>query len=199
HHSNFELMVQLPANFPEIQEFETHLWHNTIQVDFQIYQQYLECVNQLKSQDFSLNLSPVQKQEVSSYEEWIPNLRNPEDLYLAYTEQWDKLTYGARELAAYDLQALPVIPDLEQTAFNAYVGILLLQKPVIQKVDQWVKTPHRFGAIRDLLASLPCAVTPNFNAERAWQTLMRWLLYFLPSRYALSVPNHSEIFYRINS
>lgn len=76
--------------------------------------------------------------------------------------------------------------------------LFLLQKPIIQQIDNFVTTPKRFGAVRDFLASLPCANLPNFNPERAWQTLMRWLLYFLPSRYALSVPNHSEVFYRIN-
>ncbi len=77
------------------------------------------------------------------------------------------------------------------------MGILLLEKPIIQQIDNFVKTPQRFGAIRDFLESLLCMNLPNFNPERAWQTLMRWLLYFLPSRYALSVPNYSEVFYRI--
>ena len=77
------------------------------------------------------------------------------------------------------------------------MGILLLEKPIIQEIDNFVQIPRRFGAVRDFLASLLCANIPNVNPERAWQTLMRWLLYFLPSRYALSVPNYSEVFYRI--
>jgi hypothetical protein len=75
----------------------------------------------------------------------------------------------------------------------------LLQKPIIQRVDSFVKTPQRFGAVKNLLNSLPCVANPHFNAERAWQTLMRWLLYFLPNRYALSVPNYSEVFYQIKT
>ena len=36
--------------------------------------------------------------------------------------------------------------------------------------------------------------------RKYWEkTLMRWLLYFLPNRYALSVPNYSEVFYRIKT
>ncbi len=97
------------------------------------------------------------------------------------------------------MRSLPIIPNLSQKTFKAYIGTLLLQKPIIQKVDSFVQTPQRFGAVKNLLNSLPCAANPHFNAERAWQTLMRWLLYFLPNRYALSVPNYSEVFYRIKT
>ena len=96
------------------------------------------------------------------------------------------------------MRSLPIIPNLSQKIFKAYVGTLLLQKPIIQAVDSFVKTPQRFGAVKDFLNSLPCNKINGFSAERAWQTLMRWLLYFLPNRYALSVPNYSEVFYRKN-
>jgi hypothetical protein len=92
---------------------------------------------------------------------------------------------------------LRVIPNLPPKAFKVYIGTILLQHPLIRQVDAFVETPQRFGAVRDLIATFPCGSHPEFNANRAWQTLMRWLLYFLPERYALSVPNHSEIFYRM--
>ncbi len=130
---------------------------------------------------------------------WLPTLRNPEDLYIAYCGQTEKLSTASKIAALTELRSLTIIPNLSQKVFQAYIGTLLLQKPIIQKVDTFVKTPQRFGAVRDLLASLPCANLPDFDAERAWQTLMRWLLHFLPNRYALSVPNYSEVFYRIKT
>ena len=128
---------------------------------------------------------------------WLPTLRNPEDLYIVYCGQTEKLSTASKTAALIDLRSLPVISNLSQKVFQAYIGTLLLQKPIIQKVDSLVKTPQRFGAVKNLLNSLPCSNNLHFNAERAWQTLMRWLLYFLPNRYALSVPNYSEVFYRI--
>jgi len=132
-------------------------------------------------------------------EAWLPTLRNPEDLYLAYSGQQEKLTTASREAATSDLRSLPTISNLPRAAFEACIAALLLQKPIVQQVDAFVETPQRFGAVRDLLASLPCASLSNFDADRAWQTLMRWLLHFLPHRYALSVPNYSEIFYRVKT
>ncbi|WP_052330778.1 hypothetical protein [Rivularia sp. PCC 7116] len=165
-----------------------------------IYKEYLTRINQIENQNipleqlrFSVDLSL----DIVSNENWIPTLRNPEELYLAYSGKEDKLTAIARNHAINDLKYLNIIPNLNQNNFNAYVGIKLLEKPIIQKIDKFVQVPQRFGVVRDFLASLLSANLPNLNPERAWQSLMRWLLYFLPSRYALSVPNYSEVFYRI--
>ena len=197
---NLELLVQLPANHSLLPEFERELFKKCIQVDAQLYQEYLTIVSQVKNQDISideLDLTIDSSLYIYNNENWIPNLRNPEELYLAYSGKTDKLTAIARNNAINDLKYLNIVPNLNQNNFNAYVGIKLLEKPIIQKVDIFVQIPQRFGAVRDFLASLLSANLPNLNPERAWQTLMRWLLYFLPSRYALSVPNYSEVFYRI--
>jgi len=194
---NLELLVQLPASNSSLPQFEQELLENSIQVDTQIYQQYLGIINQINTSIDDIKLTDDWPSDILKYENWIPSLRNPKELYLAYSGKEDQLTSIGRETAINDLRFLNILPNLNQNNFNAYVGILLLQKPIIQQVDNFVKTPQRFGAVRDFLASLPCAECPLFNSERAWQTLMRWLLYFLPSRYALSVPKHSEVFYRI--
>jgi len=72
----------------------------------------------------------------------------------------------------------------------------LLQKPVVQEIDEFVDTSKRFGAVRDFLRTLPCAKNEDFDATGAWQTLMRWLLYFLEDRYRQYEANYSEIFVR---
>lgn len=94
--------------------------------------------------------------------------------------------------------AFDVPTYLTKAAFNAYVGSLLLQMPIVQRVDKMVRTPQRFGSVVKLLGSIACASTPEFNSDYSWQTLMRWLRYFLPNRHTLSVPNYSEIFYRVD-
>jgi len=198
---NLELLVQLPNNHPSLQLFEQELWSNSIQVNSQLYEQYLNLINQLKNQIFPINKQslPIESDlDIAINNIWLPTLRNPEELYLAYSGKFEKLTTIARETAINDLNFLPIYSHLNQTSFNNYIGILLLQKPIIKQIDNFVTIPQRFGAVRDFLVSLPCANLPNFNPERSWQTLMRWLLYFLPLRYTLSIPNHTEVFYRIN-
>jgi hypothetical protein len=132
-----------------------------------------------------------------SVDAWLPTLRNPEDLYLAYSGKEKELSDIARTSAIEDLSMLPIPEKLARKDFESLVGIILIQMPIIHQVDTFVVIPQRFGAVRDLLSSLPCANNPEFDADRAWQTLMRWLRHFLTTRYKLSVPHYSEIFCRV--
>lgn len=204
--SNLELLVELPAETEELQAFEEELLRGCIQVDQNLFNQVAETVTLLKEQFPQSNQLTDEGNQVklflnfdntfSNY--WLPTLRNPGCLYLAYSEQWEKLTISTQEAANQDLMAFPLPNNLSEDIFNSYMGILILQKSIVQEVDNFVKTPQRFGAVKNLILYLNENKSENFNATRCWQTLMRWLLYFLPNRYATSVPNYSEIFYRID-
>ncbi len=204
---NLELLVPLPANNAQLLDFEEELFAGSVQVDQAIFAQMQLAVQLLGEQYpkiLPLEASPQfeseeESQEAIATDAWLPTLRNPEDLYLAYSGRSEKLSTVSREAALLDLSVFPMPPDLPKAAFQVYVGSLLLQKPIIRQVDVLLSTPQRFGAVTDLLSSLACSQSPNFDADRAWQTLMRWLRYFLPNRYALSVPNHSEVFGRVKS
>lgn len=199
---NLELLVPLPADTSQLQAFEAELLTGCIEVDEGLYQQISNTVQLLKEESFpAIAAEPTLEHSDIPADEpiasWLPTLRNPEELYLAYSGQWERLTTVAKDAAAQDLRFLRVIPNLPPKAFKAYIGTLLLQHPLIRQVDAFVETPQRFGAVRNLIATFPGRSHPEFNANRAWQTLMRWLLYFLPQRYTLSVPRHSEVFHRI--
>ncbi|MBD2069789.1 hypothetical protein H6F93_20115 [Leptolyngbya sp. FACHB-671] len=204
---NLELLVPLPTNNAQLLEFEKELFAGSIQVDQAIFAQMQLAVQLLGEQYpkiLPLEASPQleseeESQEAIATDAWLPTLRNPEDLYLAYSGRSEELSTASREAALLDLGAFPMPPDLPKAAFQVYVGSLLLQKPIVRQVDLLLSTPQRFGAVTDLLFSLACSQSPNFDADRAWQTLMRWLRYFLPNRYTLSVPNHSEVFGRVKS
>jgi len=203
--SNFELLVPILANNPLLKVFELELFKGCSQVDDSLFNQVLQVVQFFAEN--RVNLAPPQSDETNaildeieapsqSAHMWLPTLRHPEKLYLAYSGNLEALTNTAKIMALSDLQALSIPPGLPRPIFERYVGTLLLQRPIIRKVDEFVITPQRFGAVRDLLASLPCANISNFDARQAWQTLMRWLRYFLPDRYGLIVPRHSEVFFR---
>ena len=204
--SNLELLVPMPANDRQLATFETELFIGCIKVDDSLFDQVSQAVNLLTEQKIyvtpeqnlipDLILDEIGALPQVSVDTWLPMLRHPEKLYIAYSGQEESLSTTAKITAISDLLALSVPQGLPKSVFEAYVGILLLQKPIIHKVDEFVITPQRFGAVRDLLASLPCANNSDFNASEAWQTLMRWLSYFLPDRYYLTVPHHSEVFSR---
>jgi len=206
---NLELLIPAASNNPILQSFEQELTRKMIQVDDDLYEQMKLTVEHfLHSQGSTVAITdddyyPTQSKDDMDacpvdFDQWIPTLRRPEYLFFAYTGQKNRLTEISWNLAHNDLQVLHIPNYLTKDAFNTYVGALLLQMPIIKHIDEFVRVPQRFGAVVNLLKSLPCANDPEFHAEQSWQTLMRWLCYFLPNRYALSIPNHSEVFYRID-
>lgn len=57
-----------------------------------------------------------------------------------------------------------------------------------------LSSARRFGAVRDLLGER--LGLDREKADFAWQTIMRWLLEFLPERYERRVSNWSEVLVR---
>lgn len=201
---NFELMIAVNSDDDELKNFEHQLFNNCIKVDQVLFNLYQSAIIEQKAllplkldtnslSDFNKRYSNNQ----DIIKNWLPTLRNPEDLYLAYTNEYDKLTNIASQNAIIDLSIFDLPQNLSKTLFNFYIGIQLLEKPIIQKIDNFVTNPRRFGEICDYLKKIKEEENNSFNIKIRWQTLMRWLLYFLPSRYGLSVPNYSEIFYKL--
>jgi len=194
--------LEILANTTPVTAFEEQVYANAVQVDDELYKLFktnIEAIPPLPKPDLEL---PTDIQEESlddggaviSLDQWLPTLRYPEHLYVAYCGDLDKLTSAARESALVDLSVLDIPPGLSEDIFKKTVGTLLLQMPLINKVDQLVATSQRFGAVRNYLKQQ--VKRDNFDATTAWQTLMRWLLYFLSDVYQAYKPKHSEIFTR---
>lgn len=197
--SNLELLLPYDGQSPQLIAFENQLLTGAVRVNVDIYEQMLAAVQNLPPQPELPPEPPTDiEHSVIPSAVWLPSLRHPADLYKAYMGEWERLGQSARIAAVSDLQALNLPPYLPKEQFNLYVGTMLLQMPIIQTVDAFVVEPRRFGAVKALLNSSPCRHTPNFEAGYAWQTLMRWLLYFLPERYTVSIPRHSEVFSRVH-
>lgn len=188
---NLELLISSPT----IPSFELDLFSESVLVDQDLYEQTLRAVQLLKDSHPKVNI-PLEVLYVPD-SSWLPKLRNPEDLYIAYCGNETKLSTVARDAALTDLRSLPIPKGLDRQVFEVCVGTLLLQKPVIRQIDKFLENPQRFGAVTEFMRSLPCSQTEDFDADHSWQTLMRWLRYFLSDRYNLNVPNHSEIFSKV--
>ncbi len=131
----------------------------------------------------------------SAHHSWLPSLRQPTELHLAYSGRLDDLTAAAREAALRDLGALNPPAGLALGAFTPVIAASLLQMPVIARIDELTAESQRFGAVRDLIAAE--TGLSSHEAGVAWQTTMRWLLHFLPGRYRRTVPSYSEVFVRV--
>jgi HKD family nuclease len=138
---------------------------------------------------------PSATYEVSEW--WTPSMRQPSQLYDVYAGEPDDVTRAGKEQAWEDLRHFAIQVGLSREAFEAEVAWQLFQKPVVQEINSFTESSRRFGAVRDHLKGLPCAERSNFDATRAWQTLIRWLLYFMPDEYEMDEANYSETFRRV--
>lgn len=122
---------------------------------------------------------------------WIPQLRLPSDLYVAYSDGIDALTERSGTAAAIDLAFLDLPAGLAKEPFEAVVGHRILSQPLFQKIDRFLLQPRRFGEVRRRIEELVNLERPQ--AELVWQIIMRWIFEFQPHRYSYEVHRHSEV------
>ena len=198
-HSNQELMMQTELNH-ELSSFEQAIFSKAVLVDDEAYRMcqermtdYLDSIPEPirgKSDIFEMH-DEIQK---GSGEEWMPQSRYPDSLFLAYSGLQENLSSFALGAAVADLQHFDIPNGLNEKSFRAFIGMQLLQEPIIKKVDDAVLSEYRFGEMVQKLRQY--VHDPSADMKALWQVLIRWLLYFLPERYVLKTYNYSEILER---
>lgn len=127
---------------------------------------------------------------------WLPELRNPESLWAAYLGRTESMSSIELKHAVADLYICELPDGLTQSQFEASIKSVLSQMPMIAAINELLRSPQRFGAIRDLISTRFTDEGLQRDPGEAWQAAMRWLLHFFPDTYARSVPRHSEIMIR---
>jgi len=189
---NLELLVETPWPAPELESLESLAIQGSVRATRDIQAAVL-----LASQAFERVPQEIPSPSTTSAGDvFLPRTRNPEILYRAYASPDPDLTAAATEQTDDDLRALSLPAGLSQEQFRAVVGSLLLQSPVVAFVDEMATSPRRFGEARHLLREHLAQVGVDRDVTETWQTLMRWLTYFLPGRYEVFVPRFSEVFGR---
>ena len=135
---------------------------------------------------------PADAPTVEDERRWLPMSRHPSNLFLAYTGERDRVTSAAWADAGSDLAALEVPLGLGRQSFERYVGALLLQHPTVRHLDAIARGRHRFGRQKALLAMDPRVSGSGRTPDELLQTLMRWLVHFLPDQYEITVGRYSE-------
>jgi len=151
---NLEVLIGVKANSVELNGFEARLLAGVVDVDDDLARLTQEAVDQLPvPNDFEepAQIEPIETMPLAT---WVPSLRQPEDLFMAYQGQLDVLTSVARRCAIADLNMLCVPPGLNESTFRTIVGATLLQMPIVAAVGRFITEPRRFGEVRDLLTQL---------------------------------------------
>jgi len=127
---------------------------------------------------------------------WLPTLRDPGLLFQAYVGDFDDMTTASAEESRRDLRALSLPAGLREEQFRKFVAVVMLARPPFDRLDAFLESPRVFGEVVGWIREFDGNATTRLEGQEAWQTLMRWLLYFLPLRYERRVFRHSEVMAR---
>ena len=191
---NLELLLPFSIKDNSLIEFERDVFLQSFIVTDEIYYEYFNLVEKIK-EEFP-KIIYLREDNANIYDSSFPFLRNPEELYLAYSGQLNCLTTMGKELASRDLIALNITPGLSLKAFEKYVALSLKQTKIVRILDRYLDRPRKFGEMRKEISHFLLKENIDLDSSYVWQTLMRWLIYFLPDHYSYKVFNYSEVFYR---
>jgi hypothetical protein len=204
--SNLETLIDIQNNKSGLKSFEAVLISKGLQVTDSIYESTLKSVEayKLHSKEWftppienivadgfvtaqDLNEADLFSKKNSNF--WIPVTRSPEVLYQVYAGNLDGVSKDVLVGAYLDLSHLEVPQNLNKKSFWYSVVARLELEPLIIMLDEFLSESRRFGEVRDFL-SMHDSGDPSYS----WQTIMRWLLFFMPKKYSAKVANYSEIF-----
>ena len=182
---NLELLVS--SDDDDIRSLETFLAANSTVATDEIAQEVDELAALLPTPNATIDL--VDNAAEPSI--WVPTLRIPSDLFSAYARGAESLTSVSARAAANDLFALELPGGLTHEQFDVLVRHRLRNQPLFTVINEYLTEPRRFGEMRDLLTRT--LSLSRGEAEQAWQTVVRWMLEFLPERYLHKTFRHSEV------
>ena len=194
---NLELMVSVGAETVCAKRFEEVVLRGAVQVDRDLYETVASMLKGWRagrgiSEPFVGDGAESNGLELDG---WVPLTREPADLYHVYVDpRADDLPKATREAGMRDLAVLQPPRDLREREFNIVIGVNLLAMPMVNYLDQVLSTPQRFGALRNRVRH-KLGVSER-DASRTCQTLVRWLRYFLGSRYEYRRPGYTEVIAR---
>jgi phosphatidylserine/phosphatidylglycerophosphate/cardiolipin synthase-like enzyme len=129
----------------------------------------------------------------------FPSFRSPDRLYEGYLSVRTFRDLETRTAILDDLELLSLPEGLSENDFRKKVAEALLAQPLIAAFDEFVAEPRFFGEMVEWLGSQEQFTRQDTEQRKRYlQTLIRWLIYFLPARYRLREPGYSERFGRVD-
>lgn len=181
---NLELLI--PSNGDKVSTLEQHLHAHSILATDEMAREVDAIAEMMPTVDIDEAIDQQAEARI-----WIPALRMPSDLYSAYDVGFASLASRSGDAAAADLRVLDLPVGLSQDQFYRLVGHRLRGQALFAEIDEYLKEPRRFGEMRNLVSRI--AGLDRDQSEQSWQTIMRWMLEFLPTRYSHNIFRHSEV------
>ena len=184
--ANLELITPIARTAPSIIRFEEELLAGAVPATAQDKQRLRELVDRLASQASIVIAEAADDQTTPGLlaPDWVPRTMNPEELYLVYAGDGERVSRRALHAMHDELAHLGVAPGMSEGDFRAWVAATITQTPLIRGVTQRIEEQGAMTepALEQLLAGLGVA-TSDYPAHQGLVAIQRWLDYFLPDQY----------------
>ena len=203
--SNLETLVNARAGGIDYLEFEELLALKSVKVDHDLYERTSQLVSEFKKNNQALSIPSIEniltdglitpdsiaeiEKDFTDFKVWIPVTRSPDILFDIYSGVCDLVSKDVLVGAYVDLSHMEIPANLNQSSFSRFVASRLEMEPLVIELDKFLSEARRFGELREFLSNFVAS-----DSTYHWQTVMRWLLYFIPAKYSANVANYSEIF-----
>ena len=180
---NVELLVSIPRSDSRIGAFERRVLDETTLATREQYDLLRELASRVGKAPDNVNFEDGDLKMAILPASWVPEIRNPEELYAAYVGDEDA-SFGLFRSVKSELSEMRIADGLSKAAFYTWVGEAISQTPLIRGVT---KVVDRDGQVTE--AALSKVLLDNDLTERAidvrdlLEVLGRWLTEFLPARY----------------
>lgn len=185
--SNLELLVELDARLPLLQNWETSLMANSVRVTSELRDQIAKEADQLAAQRPQRVSLDVEGDDDPN-PQWMPLCPSPEKLFRIYTGELNKgrMVSSAFELAQRDLKILGPPMGYSEAQFVRHVADRIQKLDVIQKIVSASSIGLPDAQAVDLVAEY---MDTSFTIDRgdAWKTIKRWMMHFFPEDYRIEV------------
>ena len=186
---NVELLVELPANFEGLSEWEEGLLGAAIPATQELRDHIRLESDKLLANNarFELPDSKDGGREEQSVSHWVPRCPVPDRLWEVYSGQaHGKMVTRALEAAQMDLAALGVPAGLPKGLFETYVVGILRYMTMFMEIDSLAARALPDNEAHRLLAIHLGGRSPH-PPEEMWRIFKTWLTHFFPEEYRLEV------------
>lgn len=198
--ANVEFALEVAAATPAVTALETNLLQISTPATAEHRAIVLQAVEALRAAGFDRKLARSNSSSLAFLDEaietssWLPLCTVPEKLYSVYLGDVSRLSATAAQDAAIDLDFLHLPDDLDRTSFRALVAVRLSQHPVISDMTALIAEAPQLA--RNLAQRMKPVASKNgaFSDEmEAYQILKKWLLFYFPGRYRVSLTADGEV------
>ncbi len=187
--ANVELLVELPADFNSLREWETALLEAAIPATQELKKNIRREADRLIA-DGALSRPPEVDQSTDTEaltSQWVPRCPVPDRLWdVCCKRELETMITTTRQTAQEDLAALAVPIGLTKSLFEAYIIGILKQMPLIVEIDDLASHGLSDSQARRFLEDRLGDAMP-YPVDETWRILKTWLTYFLSQTYRLEV------------